>query len=108
MAIVPTAARAASRSVGEHARRAVVVVGLALGGLTGSAAAKSDNGEGKKCWGVVSAGLAGVGEMGTHASEQEEPRRGLGNLSTDFGFTHISDFGAFLAEIDGIDETSCS
>ena len=61
------------------------------------------------CWGVVSAQLASnyPGIMGQHASSQGEPRAGLGNLSRNNGFDHISDFGTALATIDGIPETQC-
>ena len=62
-----------------------------------------------ECWGVVTSQLASndPGAMGQHSSGQGEPRRGLGNLSRDFGFDHISDFGSFLATLDGVDETQC-
>jgi hypothetical protein len=48
-------------------------------------------------------------DIGEHASSQEEPRLGLGNvtrlvLGED---AHIGDFGSFLGEIDGDAATSC-
>ena len=76
---------------------------LTFGGATAAIAEPPP----KACWGVVTGQAARTGVMGQHASEQSEPRAGLGNLSRDLGFDHLSDLGAFLAEIDGIDETSC-
>lgn len=37
--------------------------------------------QGNSCWGEASAIFARMGEMGNHASEQDEPRVGLANLS---------------------------
>ena len=45
--------------------------------------------------------------MGDHASSEGVPRDGLANVSRDFGFDHISDFGSFLATIDNVDATQC-
>jgi hypothetical protein len=48
-------------------------------------------------------------DIGDHASSQEEPRLGLGNvtrlvLGED---AHIGDFGSFLGEIDEDPATNC-
>jgi hypothetical protein len=51
--------------------------------------------------------LAGVDGLGEHASQQEVPRVGLGNLARSLGFNHISEMGTFLAEIDVIEATEC-
>lgn len=61
----------------------------------------------QNCWGVVTSQLAGLGGLGEHASQQEVPRVGLGNLARSLGFDHISEMGTFLAEIDGIEATEC-
>jgi hypothetical protein len=86
-------------------RRALTVIAsttaLLVGGATGGLA------DGKDCWGTVTAQAAREGGMGQHASEQSEPRSGLGNLSRELDFDHISEMGAFLATVDGIDATSC-
>jgi hypothetical protein len=84
-----------------------MLVLMVLGGLAPAASAQSANRNGKNCWGVVSAQAAQVGGLGEHASQQEEPRSGLGNLSRTLGFDHISAFGSFLATVDGIDQTTC-
>lgn len=89
----------------------VVVTGLMmvllLIGLAPMASAQSANASGKNCWGVVSAQRAQLGGLGDHSSDQAEPRAGLGNLSRDLDYDHISELGAFLAEVDGIAETTC-
>ncbi|HKJ54671.1 MAG TPA: hypothetical protein VJ978_01670 [Nitriliruptoraceae bacterium] len=80
---------------------------LAVGGsVTAAAAGPPANAE---CWGTVSAQAARVDgrASGEHASQQASPRAGLGNLSRDLGFDHISDLGSFLGDVDGIDETNC-
>jgi hypothetical protein len=92
--------------------RTRLVAGAALvvatvGGSATAAGAQSPNGEDKNCWGVVTSQLAGLGGLGEHASQQDVPRVGLGNLSRSLGFDHISEMGTFLAEIDGIDATEC-
>ncbi|MDJ1421631.1 MAG: hypothetical protein M5U10_06920 [Candidatus Methanoperedens sp.] len=60
-----------------------------------------------QCWGVVTSQLAKEGGVGEHASNQEEPRAGLGNIARLFGFDHVSDLGSFLATVDGVDATQC-
>lgn len=84
-----------------------MLVLMMLGGLAPAAGAQSSQGENKNCWGVVSAQRARTGGLGEHASQQETPRAGLGNLSRALGFDHISELGSFLADIDGIPETEC-
>lgn len=79
-----------------------LTAGLVLATSAGAWAAPD-----KACWGVATAGAAQVGFMGPHASEQEEPRAGLGNLARELGFDHISDLGAFLADVDGIPGNEC-
>ena len=62
------------------------------------------------CFGVVSAQRAVAHhDIGEHASSQEEPRRGLGNVARDIlgEGAHIGEFGAFLGEIDGDPATHC-
>ena len=66
------------------------------------------------CWGVVSARLASTEHtMGEHASNQTEPRLGLGNLARilyEAGVTsgpHVSDMGSFLATVDDVEATQC-
>jgi hypothetical protein len=62
------------------------------------------------CLGVVTAQRAVAHhDIGEHASSQEEPRLGLGNvtrlvLGDD---AHIGDLGTFLGVIDGDPATSC-
>jgi hypothetical protein len=86
---------------------------LALGGLalvSLPAVAAADTPENPNCFGVVSSQRAVAHhDIGEHASSQEEPRLGLGNvtrliLGED---AHIGDFGAFLGQIDEDEATSC-
>jgi hypothetical protein len=64
----------------------------------------------KNCWGVVTSQRAvAVGDIGEHSSSfAGEPRLGLGNVARLFEFNHVSELGAFLAEVDGISATTCS
>jgi hypothetical protein len=66
-------------------------------------------GASKNCWGVVTSQRAvAEGDMGTHSSSfAGEPRSGLGNVARLFNFDHVSDLGAFLATLDGIEATAC-
>jgi len=66
------------------------------------------------CWGVVTAQRATTeGDIGAHASSQDTPRAGLGNVARllfDLGISsgpHVSDLGTALASLDGLDATSC-
>lgn len=62
------------------------------------------------CYGVVTSQRAvALHDIGAHASAQDEPRLGLGNATREImgEDAHISDFGTFLGDIDGIDATSC-
>jgi hypothetical protein len=61
-----------------------------------------------ECWGVVTSQRAvAEGDIGEHSSDQEEPRLGLYNVAKLFELEHVSDLGTLLAEIDGMEETSC-
>lgn len=62
------------------------------------------------CLGVVTAQRAVANhDIGEHASSQEEPRLGLGNVAEEVlgDGTHVGEFGAFLGEIDGDPATHC-
>lgn len=66
------------------------------------------------CWGVVSSQRAvAEGDIGEHASSQEEPRLGLGNFARllyDLGLSagpHISDAATVAADLDGLESTQC-
>lgn len=62
------------------------------------------------CLGVVTAQRAVAHhDIGEHASSQEEPRLGLGNVAREVlgEGAHIGDLGAFLAEVDDDDATNC-
>lgn len=89
-----------------------VTIGAALAVLVtaGPASAAADPPANPNCLGVVTHQRAvAQHDIGAHASSQEEPRLGLGNvtrliLGED---AHIGDFGAFLGKIDGDPATSC-
>jgi hypothetical protein len=77
---------------------------VALGTIGTAATAFAQQPENPECWGTVSSQAAtseGRG-FGEHASGQEEPRRGIGNLAD-----HPSELGTFLASIDENPETEC-
>jgi hypothetical protein len=88
---------------------------LAAGGLAAivvaQPAAAADAPNNSNCLGVVTAQRAVAHhDIGEHASAQEEPRLGLGNvarllLGED---AHVGDLGALLAVIDGDPATNCS
>jgi hypothetical protein len=89
---------------------ALLSAGLATGLLTASPAQGATPPDDASCLGVVTAQRARTNhDIGEHASSQEEPRLGLGNvarlvLGDD---AHIGEFGAFLGEIDGDPATHC-
>ena len=70
--------------------------------------------QGNSCWGQASAVFAQMGLMGEHASQQEEPRLGLGNLARiffDLGITSeptLAALGAFLADELGLEIDRCT
>jgi hypothetical protein len=62
------------------------------------------------CLGVVTAQRAvATHDIGEHASSQEEPRLGLGNVAEEVlgDGTHVGELGAFLGEIDEDPATHC-
>lgn len=86
-----------------------MTVGLLVVIATAPVAA-ADPPENARCFGVVSSQRAvAYHDIGEHASSQDEPRLGLGNVTRLLlgDDAHIGDFGTFLGEIDGIPETSC-
>ena len=92
-------------------RRSATVLAIGLfAGLVTAPTAAADPPENARCFGVVTSQRAvAEHDIGEHASSQEEPRLGLGNvtrliLGED---AHIGDFGAFLGEIEEIPATSC-
>jgi hypothetical protein len=92
-------------------RTSTIALTLALSaGIVTAPAASANTPENPECLGVVTAQRAVANhDIGDHASSQEEPRLGLGNvtrlvLGDD---AHIGDFGSFLGEIDGDPATNC-
>jgi hypothetical protein len=84
------------------------VVATLVGAGPAAAASPPDSPE---CLGVVTAQRATAHhDIGEHASSQEEPRLGLGNVARALlgDDAHVGDLGAFLAEIDGDPATNCS
>lgn len=82
---------------------AIALVAMPTGAIAESPAAPN-------CLGVVTSQRAVAHhDIGEHASSQEEPRLGLGNVAREVlgEGAHIGDLGAFLAEIDGDDATNC-
>ncbi|HEU4540966.1 MAG TPA: hypothetical protein VFR23_07535 [Jiangellaceae bacterium] len=92
-----------------HKPALALAIGL-LAGLVAAPVAAANPSENAECFGVVSSQRAVADhDIGQHASEQEEPRLGLGNVTRLIlgDDAKMGDFGAFLGEIDGIPETSC-
>lgn len=56
-----------------------VILMLLLAALAFPVFAETDNYD--ACWGQATAVFAQMGEMGEHASQEETPRAGLGNLA---------------------------
>lgn len=94
-------------------RSALVAGGLVLAIVPAGAVAAGAAGnapENANCLGVVTSQRAVAHhDLGEHASEQEEPRQGIGNITREIlgEDAHVGDFGAFLGEIDGDDATQC-
>lgn len=92
-------------------RRSTIVSALAASAVLAVApSAQADPPDTANCLGVVTAQRAVAHhDIGEHASSQDEPRLGLGNvarllLGQD---AHVSDLGTLLGQIDGDDATHC-
>jgi hypothetical protein len=92
-------------------RRSVIALTLGLSaGIVTAPAAFADTPDSPNCLGVVTAQRAVAHhDIGDHASSQEEPRLGLGNVTRLLlgDDAHIGDLGALLGEIDEDAATSC-
>lgn len=92
-------------------RRPMILLAMTTGSLVAFLpAASADPPTNPNCFGVVSSQRAVAHhDIGEHASSQEEPRLGLGNVTREIlgEDAHVSDFGTFLGVIDGDDATSC-
>jgi hypothetical protein len=92
-------------------RRSITALTLALSaGFVAAPAAAADTPDNPNCLGVVTAQRAVANhDIGEHASAQEEPRLGLGNVTRLIlgDDAHIGDLGAFLGEIDEDAATNC-
>jgi hypothetical protein len=92
-------------------RRPIIVTVMTVAALAAFAPeASADPPANPNCFGVVSSQRAVAHhDIGEHASSQEEPRAGLGNVTRQIlgEDAHISDFGTFLGTIDGDDATNC-
>jgi hypothetical protein len=91
-------------------RRIVLIVTLALvmALIVAPQVALAVPPDSANCWGQVTSQRAtSTQDIGEHSSQQTEPRVGLGNLARILGFDSVGEMGAFLAEVDGIEATSC-
>ena len=89
---------------------AVLSAGLTAVLFTATPALGATPPDDANCFGVVSSQRATAHhDIGEHASSQEEPRLGLGNVARLVlgDGAHIGEFGAFLGEIDGDPATHC-
>ena len=85
-----------------------VAASLLVLGTAGPVAA--DPPDSANCLGVVTQQRAiAHHDIGEHASSQEEPRLGLGNVTREIlgEDAHVGEFGSFLGDIDGDPVTSC-
>jgi hypothetical protein len=91
--------------------RPIVVLTLALSAVVVAApAAYADPPDNPECLGVVTSQRAVAHhDIGEHASSQEEPRLGLGNVTRLLlgDDAHIGELGSLLGEIDGDPATNC-
>jgi hypothetical protein len=76
--------------------------------------AQADTSEDHACWGQASAVFAKRGEMGKHASEQDEPRDGLRNLARYLYYEEgvideptLQALGAYVAAAWGLSIEAC-
>ena len=100
----------------KRARRIIVhslILALFLVAAT-YAPAFADGPTNPNCWGKVTSQRAStVHDVGEHASNQAEPRAGLGNLARtlyELGITsgpHVSYMGSFLATVDDVEAKQC-
>jgi hypothetical protein len=92
-------------------RRPIVVLTLALSAVVLTApAASADPPDDPECLGVVTSQRAVAHhDIGEHASSQEEPRLGLGNVTRLLlgDDARIGDLGSLLGVIDGDPATNC-
>jgi hypothetical protein len=92
-------------------RRWTVALTLALSaGIVTAPAAAADTPDNPNCLGVVTAQRAVAHhDIGEHASAQEEPRLGLGNVTRLLlgDDAHNGDLGSLLGAIDGDPATTC-
>ncbi|HET6919430.1 MAG TPA: hypothetical protein VFI46_08205 [Jiangellaceae bacterium] len=92
-------------------RRWTVALTLALSaGIVTAPTAAADTPDNPNCLGVVTAQRAVAHhDIGEHASAQEEPRLGLGNVTRLLlgDDAHNGDLGSLLGAIDGDPATTC-
>jgi hypothetical protein len=91
-------------------RLGVMTAGLAALLFAATPALASDpNAPLQSCLGIATGQRAStLHDVGEHASSFDEPRQGLGNIAFRvFDLDSMGEFGAILAEIDGIDATEC-
>jgi hypothetical protein len=92
-------------------RRSIIALTLALSaGIVIAPAASAGPPENPNCLGVVTTQRAVTHhDIGEHASAQDEPRLGLGNVTRLLlgDDAHIGDLGSLLGVIDGDPATNC-
>ena len=92
-------------------RRSIIALTLALSaGIVTAPAASADTPDNPDCLGVVTAQRAVAHhDIGEHASSQDEPRLGLGNVTRLLlgDDAHIGDLGSLLGVIDEDPATNC-
>jgi hypothetical protein len=92
-------------------RRLTIALTLALSaGIVTAPAASADPPDNPDCLGVVTAQRAVAHhDIGEHASSQDEPRLGLGNVTRLLlgDDAHIGDLGSLLGVIDEDPATNC-
>jgi hypothetical protein len=89
--------------------RILVLVGAAFGFGVLPAVGAAEPPANANCWGVVTSQRASTEhDVGKHASEQDEPRLGIGNVADLFTGSHQpGQLGSVLAGLDELDATHC-
>lgn len=90
-----------------------IALSIGAGVLAATAFAVPASGAGNSCWGQASAVFAQTGEMGTHASQQPNPRFGLRNLARELADAGVipddsmAALGAYVATELGLSVEAC-
>ncbi len=89
----------------------VLVLAATMAALPAFAGGETDEGNPKNGFGaVVSQKASGSHDVGEHASSQDEPRQGVGNVARNDPEPgdHPGDHGCFIGDVDDDSNTDCN